>query len=108
MPRKPSVPNFYLVDSHCHLDLTPFRPDLDEVLGRAAEAGVRQIITVGIDLPSSRNALALAERYDKVFATVGVHPHAVAAITEADYEEIRRLACQPKVVAYRRDRPRFF
>lgn len=80
--------------------MPPYHGDFDAVLRRAAEVGVRQIITVGIDLISSKNALALAERYDNIFATVGIHPHAVAATTEADYEKLRQLACHPKVVAF--------
>lgn len=100
MFHKPAESRLHLVDSHCHLDMNPYRPDIDAVLDRAAEVGVRQIVTVGIDLLSSKKALALAERYNNIFATVGIHPHAVAGINEADYEELRRLARHPKVVAF--------
>lgn len=100
MTHKSAKPALHLVDSHCHLDMMPYRPDLDAVLGRAAEVGVKQIVTVAIDLLSSRNALALAEQYDNIFATIGIHPHAVAAVTEADYEELQDLARHPKVVAF--------
>ena len=54
-----------LIDSHCHLDLPHFDEDRDEVVARAAEAGVETIVTIGIDIPSSRAAIALAERYPK-------------------------------------------
>lgn len=100
MTHTSAVSHLHLVDSHCHLEMKPFWGDLDAVLDRAAAAGVRQIVSVGIDLPSSRNALALAERFENIFATVGIHPHAVAGITEADYEEMRLLASHPKVVAF--------
>lgn len=100
MFHKPAEPNLHLVDSHCHLDMNPYRADIDAVLDRAEEVGVKQIVTVGIDPISSRKALSLAERYDNIFATIGVHPHAVAGITDADYEELRCLASHPKVVAF--------
>jgi TatD DNase family protein len=89
-----------LIDSHCHLDMEPYRADLAEVVARAGRHGVNRIITVGIDLPSSRAALALATGYPGVFATVGVHPHNVAGLTEHDYRELADLAANPAVVAY--------
>lgn len=98
MTHESAEPRLFLVDTHCHLDMNPYKADLEAVLGRAAEIGVRQIITVGIDLASSRRAISLAEQYDHIFATVGVHPHAVAETVEADYDELRHLARHPKVV----------
>ena len=80
--------------------MNPYRQDLEDVLRRAVEVGVRQVVTVGTDLASSRKALELAERYENIFATVGIHPHDVSAISETSYEELRRMACNPKVVAY--------
>lgn len=89
-----------LIDTHCHLDMEHYSSDLDEVLGRAVSKGVKLIITVGIDLESSRKALILAEKYSEVFATVGVHPHNVNGIAENVYEEMATLARHPKVVGY--------
>jgi TatD DNase family protein len=63
-------------------------------------AGVTRIISVGIDLESSRRAIGLAEQHQGVHATVGVHPHNVAELSEADYMELRGLCGHPKVVAY--------
>jgi TatD DNase family protein len=87
-----------LIDTHAHLDDPDFAEDIDAVVARAAEAGVRRIITIGTGLASSRAAVALAERFPGVFAVVGVHPTHVAE--EGDvYAELRSLAEHPKVVA---------
>jgi TatD DNase family protein len=88
-----------LVDTHCHLEMADYR-DLEQVIARAGEAGVSRVITIGIDLESSRRAVALAADHQGVFAAVGIHPHHVQTIGSGDYEEIRSLAASPKVVAY--------
>ncbi len=89
-----------LIDTHCHLDMSAYEADFTEVLARASAAGVTRIISVGIDLESSRRAIALAEQHDGIYATVGVHPHNVAELGEESYAELRRLCSHPKVVAY--------
>lgn len=88
-----------LIDAHCHLDDEHFARDLDAVIARAADAGVAAIITAGVDVTSSRAAVALAERYEIVYAAVGIHPHHATSLSDAALEEIRALAQQPKVVA---------
>jgi TatD DNase family protein len=88
-----------LIDSHCHLDFPQFDADRDEVLARAVEAGVTAIINPGADLESSRRAVALAERYDNVYAAVGVHPHDASTLDPQVLAELRQLAAHPKVVA---------
>ncbi len=88
------------IDTHCHLDMIGAEHDLNEVLARAEAAGVDRILSVGIDPASSRAAILLAEQHPQVFATVGVHPHHVADMTPATYEELRDLARHPRVVAY--------
>ena len=89
-----------LIDTHCHLDMPAYQTDCEAVLLRALAAGVSRIISVGIDLASSRRAIALAEQYEGVYATVGVHPHNVAELSEGDYAELQTLCRHPKVVAY--------
>lgn len=89
-----------LIDTHCHLDMSAYEADFTEVLARASAAGVTRIISVGIDLESSRRAIALAEQHDGIYATVGVHPHNVAELAEGDYAELPVLCRHPKVVAY--------
>jgi TatD DNase family protein len=89
-----------LVDTHCHLDMDEYGRDVENVLAAAKEAGVKTVLTIGIDLASSRRAVALAAGHEGVFAAVGVHPHNVGSVRPADYEEIMVLAAHPKVVAY--------
>ncbi len=86
-----------LVDTHCHLDF--IRESPQAVLNRALEAGVRSLINPGADLKSSQAALDLAERFDGVYAAVGVHPHGAKTLDDAALDELRRLAQHPKVVA---------
>lgn len=64
-----------MVDVHCHLNLHAFDKDYDEVAERAFDAGVRIIINTGTSIPSSRKAVELAQKYDNMYAIVGVHPH---------------------------------
>jgi TatD DNase family protein len=89
-----------IVDTHAHLTLRGLRDDLEGVLRRAREKGVEQIITVGTDLKDSRAAVKLAETLDGVWATVGVHPHDAAEVTEATLDDLAALAASPKVVAW--------
>ncbi len=91
--------NEYLIDTHAHLDFNQFDGDRDMVLYRAEENGVRRIITIGIDLATSRKSIELAEQYPMVHAAVGIHPHDVAKASPADLEEIKALLEHPKVVA---------
>ena len=88
-----------LIDTHCHLDWSSFDPDRQAVVDRAVQAGVRRMITIGVDLASSRRAVEIAERQAGVYAAVGVHPNDCAGFAMMLLEEIRRLAQHPKVVA---------
>lgn len=88
-----------LVDTHAHLDMPHFDADRDAVVARAAEAGVTRIVTIASDLPSSRAAIALAERYGGVYATVGLHPNAAAEWGPTTLDELRELAAHHRVVA---------
>jgi TatD DNase family protein len=89
-----------LIDSHAHLEMKEFEPDREEVINRASQAGVDLIVTVGTNLNLSRKAVALAGRYENIYATVGVHPHDVAKISNKTYDDLKELARQKKVVAY--------
>ena len=88
-----------LTDSHTHLDSEVFNEDRELCIERFLAAGVTRIITVGASqgLESARRAIALAERYPFIWATVGVHPH--DARMEIDFAELEDLAGHPKVVA---------
>ena len=88
-----------LIETHAHLDYPDFEPDLDEVVARACEEGVKRIITIGTGIESSRRAVALTERFPNVYAVVGIHP---TNVTEEELDfvpALRELALHPKVVA---------
>ncbi len=85
-------------DSHCHLDGERFAADLDAVLDRAAAAGVTRMLSIGtgeIDC-----AVRLADKYEQVYASVGVHPHDASKLTVQTLDDLRALAANPKVVAF--------
>ncbi|MBN1663391.1 MAG: TatD family hydrolase [Deltaproteobacteria bacterium] len=88
------------IDSHAHLELEEYDHDRDEVVQRAKDAGVEVIITIGIDLADGRKAVALTERYDGVYAAIGVHPHDAGGIDDKTYAALKDLAKNKKVVAY--------
>jgi len=89
-----------LVDSHAHLEMDEFDGDREAVIRRAQESGVDCIVTVGLNLEDSRKAVALAERYSSIYASVGVHPHDVKSIDETTYDLLRELSKSDKVIAY--------
>jgi TatD DNase family protein len=89
-----------LVDSHAHLDLPEFGPDLPRVIQRATESGVTTILTVGIEPASCRKALEIAEAYPHIFAIIGIHPHNAAEVGEKDLADLQDLARHPKVRAW--------
>ena len=87
------------IDTHAHLYYDDLKNQLGDVVNRAEAAGVTQIICVGTDLPSSKTSISIAEKYNAVFATVGVHPHD-AKNTPDDYlHQLRDMASHSKVVA---------
>lgn len=88
-----------LVDSHCHLDQSQFDGDRKAVIARANESGVTCIINPGVDVPSSREAVLLAQQHESVYAAVGVHPHDAKTLDASALDELKRLACSPKIVA---------
>lgn len=89
-----------LFDTHAHLHFPDFAADLDAVLARAREAGVRGLVTIGTDRESNRATVAMAERIPDVWASVGIHPHDAGAATEEDFAEMERLARSPRVVGF--------
>jgi TatD DNase family protein len=88
-----------LIETHAHLDYPDFTPDFDDVLRRAAEAGVTRIITIGISVESSQRAVDLATKYPNVFAVIGVHPSYVEEAGDDVITPLRELAKSPRVVA---------
>lgn len=89
-----------LIDSHVHLDILPLAEDQSEAISRAEKAGVSQIITIGIDLASSKRNVELAKRFPQVYAAVGIHPHDAKGASDQAYKELLELAGIPNVVAW--------
>ena len=91
-------------DSHAHLDGKRFDADRAEVVARAKEAGVSSLLAIGNgDGPGTGTfdcAIKLAEQYDWIYATVGIHPHEAALAKLPDFDELERLAQSPKVIAW--------
>lgn len=90
-----------MIDTHCHLTYDGLHERADEVIAAARAAGVDRMISVGTTPDDARKAIALAERHDNVYATVGVHPHYCAQLGEIDAAlgAIADVARHPKVVA---------
>ncbi|HTA25674.1 MAG TPA: TatD family hydrolase [Terriglobales bacterium] len=90
------------VDSHAHLDGEQFQADREQVIARAREAGVEAIVAIGNgDGPGTLDCgIKLAERYEFIYATVGIHPHEAKLATDAAFAELEQLAKRPKVIAW--------
>ncbi len=90
------------IDSHAHLDGSQFDSDREQVIARARDAGVQTIVAIGNgDGPADVGCgIALAEKYDFMYATLGIHPHEAGLADDAAYENMARLARHPKVIAW--------
>lgn len=88
-----------IFDTHAHYDADQFASDREAVLTALPAAGVGLVVDPGCDVASSREAVALAARFDHVYAAVGIHPEDCAGCTDADFDAIRELCRREKVVA---------
>ena len=88
-----------IFDTHAHYDADQFASDREAVLTALPAAGVGLVVDPGCDVASSREAVALAERFDHVYAAVGIHPKDCDGCTDADFDAIRELCRREKVVA---------
>lgn len=90
-----------LVDSHCHLDFPDFQEDLEGVVGRAREAGVGHFLTICTHITKFDQVRAVAERFDDMHCTVGIHPHEAGTEPEVDVKRLTNIATNDaKVVAF--------
>ena len=91
-------------DSHCHLENKRFDSDRSDMFTRAQQAGVTTMLAIGNgDGPGTGTldcAIKLTRQHEGVYATVGVHPHEAALASQEDFDELQRLACNPKVIAW--------
>jgi TatD DNase family protein len=99
-PQLPELDGATLIDSHCHLDMD-FDADREAVLERARRHGIAHMVTIGASGSFGANdkAVALAARHAMLSATVGVHPHEAASVTDETIDRLTTLAAEPKVVA---------
>ncbi|HEU4346140.1 MAG TPA: TatD family hydrolase [Candidatus Binatia bacterium] len=90
-----------LIDSHAHIQAKEYAGEVEAVIGRAREAGVEKIIVVGGagELSSNDAAVALAESYPDLYATVGMHPHDARAVGDQELERLKELIKNSRVVA---------
>ncbi|HEY0455036.1 MAG TPA: TatD family hydrolase [Verrucomicrobiae bacterium] len=86
-------------DTHAHLDYPDFSGEIEAIVERAQSAGITRIISIGTDLESSRKAIALADRFQNVFAVVGWHPNDAAKAPDDLRSRLKELVQHPKVVA---------
>lgn len=91
------MPEFF--DTHAHLTFPDFADETEALLERARVAGITRVITIGTDLQSSRQAVALAQSHDPIYAVVGWHPNDLKEAPEDVRPELRDLASHSKVVA---------
>ncbi len=89
-----------LVDSHCHLDFPDFEDDMDDIVARAGEAGVSHMLSICTHVTKFDPVLAVAEQYDNIFCTVGIHPHNAAKEPEVTAEHLIRMAMNDKVIGF--------
>ena len=88
-----------LIDSHCHINDVQFNEDLDEVVSRAIETGISQMICVGTDINSSERAIEIANKYPNIYATCGIHPHDSGKPDKKYLQILEEFSKQKKVVA---------
>ena len=88
-----------LFDSHAHLDDHKFDSDRDEIIAALEKSGISYVVNIGADVQSSENSVALAEKYDFIYAAVGVHPYDAEIVDDALAEKLKAMAQNKKVVA---------
>lgn len=88
-----------LVDSHCHLDFPDFSAELDDIVERAKAAGIHRMVTISTRVKQFDRVLAIAEKYEEVFCSVGTHPHNADEELDISVDDLCRLSDHPKVVA---------
>lgn len=88
-----------IIDTHAHVDVADYDEDREAVIERARENGVQYMLNIGCDIESSYRSMELAEQYDFIYATAGIHPHDVKSIDADTYAHLRQLLAHPKVIA---------
>jgi TatD DNase family protein len=91
-----------LIDSHAHIDFPQFDQDRSEMLERARAVGITTLLAIGTGPGLGRldAAIPFAEKYDWIYATVGIHPHEAQTVTQEHFDDLARLAQHPRVIAW--------
>ena len=89
-----------LFDSHCHLDDRSYQNDLEAVMHRAKQDGIENMMTVGIDQKTSIRAIEIADKFDGIYVSIGVHPHRASSCSGLVMEMLTDLAKNPRVCAW--------
>lgn len=88
-----------LFDTHTHLDDEKFDVDRDELIASLKEQGISLLVNIGADMKSSKESVLLAEKYDFIYASVGVHPCDTKDFADDDLDKLEEMARHEKVVA---------
>ena len=88
-----------LIDTHAHIYYDDYSKRIDDVILEAADNGVEKIISIGVDLESSEKCISLADKYEQVFATCGIHPHEADKVPKGYLYELEQFYKYQKVVA---------
>jgi TatD DNase family protein len=88
-----------LVDSHCHLDFPDFDADRDQIVARARAAGIGTMVTISTRVMKFAAIRAIAERYERVYCSIGTHPHNAHEELDVTTSDLVGIAADPKVVA---------
>ncbi|MBQ7076359.1 MAG: TatD family hydrolase, partial [Clostridia bacterium] len=88
-----------LFDSHAHLDDEMFDADREQVIENIKNSGVKLVTNIASSIKTSYQSVDLAEKYDFIYATAGVHPSDVYDMTDSDLDTIEKLSMHKKVVA---------
>ena len=88
-----------LIDTHCHLDDDKLRGEVEAVVDRAIAAGVATLVSIATTAASAERCVQLAQRFDSVFASIGIHPNSAARAQPDDWDRIVALTNTTKVVA---------
>jgi len=89
-----------MIDSHSHIYGPRFDDDRDDVINRAVNCGITQLLQVGCNLEESRTVVALAEKHPGIYASVGVHPHDASTVNDQVLDDLAQLCAHPKVVSW--------
>jgi len=86
-----------MIDTHCHLEMSEFDEDREEVIQRARDAGIEAIITIGSDLKGNIGSLELSRKYGFIYSSIGIHPHDAKDFTEEIYNQIKEWATEFRI-----------